>query len=63
MIKNFIITGDTHGRVPARLDRIKAERPDLIPEETAIVILGDAGINYWLNKPKAEQLWQLSTTI
>ena len=50
MIKNFIITGDTHGRVPARLDRIKAERPDLIPEETAIVILGDAGINYWLNK-------------
>lgn len=50
MLKNFIITGDTHGRVAARLENIKRNNPDLLPEETAVIILGDAGINYWLNK-------------
>lgn len=50
MIKNFIITGDTHGRVVTRLENIKRNNPDLLPEETAVIILGDAGINFYLNK-------------
>ena len=49
-ISNYIITGDCHGRVSERLGNIKRNRPDLAPEETAIIILGDAGINFWLNK-------------
>ena len=47
MIKNWFITGDTHGKVAERLHHI----PDTLnPEETAIIILGDAGFNFWLNK-------------
>ena len=47
MIKNWFITGDTHGKVAERLRHI----PDTLnPEETAIIILGDAGFNFWLNK-------------
>ena len=49
MIKNFIITGDTHGHVVLRLEKIKINYPDFLTEETAVIILGDAGINYWLN--------------
>jgi 3-oxoacid CoA-transferase subunit A len=49
-ISNWILTGDTHGRVSERLGNIKRSHPDLVPEETAIIILGDAGINFWLNK-------------
>lgn len=49
MLKNFIITGDTHGRVAARLESIQISYPGFLPEETAVIILGDAGINYWLN--------------
>jgi 3-oxoacid CoA-transferase subunit A len=46
MIKNWFITGDTHGKVAERLHHI----PDTLnPEETAIIILGDAGFNFWLN--------------
>lgn len=47
MIKHFLLTGDTHGRVAERLANI----PNTYnPEETAIIILGDAGFNFWLNK-------------
>lgn len=46
-IKNWLITGDTHGRVMSRLSNIDEK---YIPEETALIILGDAGINYYLNK-------------
>ena len=47
MIKNWLVTGDTHGLVDLRLNNIT----DMyIPEETALIILGDAGINYYLNK-------------
>lgn len=49
MLKNFIITGDTHGRVASRLESIQISYPGFLPEETAVIILGDAGINYWLN--------------
>jgi 3-oxoacid CoA-transferase subunit A len=48
MIKNYLVTGDTHGRVMERLQWIN---PDIYkPEETAVIVLGDAGLNYYLNK-------------
>lgn len=46
-IKNWLIRGDTHGQFQwmtnGCLDKYK-------PEETAIIILGDAGFNFYLNK-------------
>lgn len=48
MIKNFLITGDTHGRVMDRLAQI--DTTIYAPTETALIILGDAGINFYLNK-------------
>ena len=50
MIKHWIITGDTHGRVVSRIGNISRNYPDYEPSETAIIILGDAGINFYLNK-------------
>lgn len=38
---------DTHGKVAERLSLIPNT---LNPEETAIIILGDTGFNFWLNK-------------
>ena len=46
MIKNWLVRGDTHGNfnwIPTNLNNYK-------PEETAIIILGDAGFNFYLNK-------------
>lgn len=48
MIKNYLVTGDTHGRIIERLMNIDAAK--YIPEETALIILGDAGINFYLNE-------------
>lgn len=48
MIKNWLVTGDTHGQVMTRLMNIGTA--DYPPEETALIILGDAGINFYLNK-------------
>ena len=48
MIKYWLITGDTHGRVCERIANINQEKYP--PSETALIILGDAGINYFLNK-------------
>lgn len=50
MIKRWIITGDTHGLVDRRLEQIASYTDNLVPEETAVIILGDAGLNYYLNK-------------
>lgn len=50
MIKRWIITGDTHGQVVKRLYQILGNIDDVALEETAVIILGDAGINYYLNK-------------
>lgn len=55
MIKNWILTGDTHSRVSARIEKILHDSPELIPEETAIIILGDAGFNFFLNKTDGKQ--------
>jgi hypothetical protein len=50
MIKHWLITGDTHSRVADRMGKIKRTMPELDPEETAVIILGDVGFNYYLGK-------------
>ena len=51
MIRHLIFTGDTHGGIAtvSRIDNIKRNMPEYKPEETMIVILGDSGLNFWLN--------------
>lgn len=49
-IKNWLITGDTHGRVAERMKMIHDSMPEYNPMETAVIILGDVGLNYYLNK-------------
>jgi 3-oxoacid CoA-transferase subunit A len=49
-IKNWFVTGDTHGQNKTRVKNILHNNPELKPEETAIIILGDVGFNYSLNK-------------
>ena len=46
MIYNFLVTGDCHGRFEriGKIDTIKYS-----PNETALIILGDAGFNFYLN--------------
>lgn len=48
MIKHYLVTGDTHGRVLERLKRI--DQTKYPPAETAVIILGDAGLNFYLNR-------------
>lgn len=52
MIKNWLITGDTHGLVNSRLKNIDPQV--YVPEETAVIILGDMGLNFYLNKTDAK---------
>lgn len=47
MIKNWLITGDTHGKILERISHIDEEQYP--PKETALIILGDAGFNFYLN--------------
>lgn len=60
MIKNWLVTGDTHGRVMERLTNIDTTK--YIPSETALIILGDAGINFYLNKTDKKKKIQLQET-
>ena len=48
----WLVTGDTHGAVAARLMNIG--ETDYPKDDTAIIILGDAGINFYLNKTDAK---------
>ena len=48
MIKNWFVTGDTHGQVLFRLSQINAGK--YATSQSALIILGDAGINFYLNK-------------
>ena len=52
MIKHYFITGDTHSEAGtiARLKTLKTQYLSYDPAETALIILGDVGFNYWLNK-------------
>lgn len=49
-IKNWLITGDTHGQTAYRLSLIQENMPEYNPAETAVIILGDVGFNYYLKK-------------
>lgn len=61
MIKNWIITGDTHGKVERRLYQIAYSMENLTPEETAVIILGDAGLNYYLNRTDRKEKERCAT--
>ena len=52
MIKKYFITGDTHGGVNTitRVSNIIRNNPELKPEEIGVIILGDCGLNFYLNK-------------
>ena len=52
MIKKWIITGDTHGGVNTitRIGNIKRNNPGFEDGELGVIILGDAGLNFYLNK-------------
>lgn len=47
MIKNWLVRGDTHGNFTWMTNGCLGNYK---PEETAIIILGDAGFNFYLNK-------------
>lgn len=51
MIRHLIYTGDAHGGAAtiSRISDIQQNMPEYKPEETMVVILGDAGLNFWLN--------------
>ena len=51
VIKHLIFTGDTHGGMAtiSRVSNIQRNMPEYKPEDTVIVILGDSGLNFWLN--------------
>lgn len=59
MITKWILTGDTHGQVDTRLDNI-ARNVEYTPGETAVIILGDAGVNFYCNKSEKKKKHQLS---
>lgn len=50
-LKHLIFTGDTHGGLATinRIGNIQQNMPEYKPEETMIVVLGDTGLNFWLN--------------
>lgn len=52
MIKKYFITGDTHGgfNTITRVSNIIRNNPELKPEEIGVIILGDCGLNFYLNK-------------
>lgn len=50
MIKHILITGDCHGQVKNRLTYIKEAMPEYEPAETAVIVLGDFGANYYKTK-------------
>lgn len=45
------LVSDTHGgkNIIERVETIQRSMPDYKPEETGIIILGDSGLNFWLN--------------
>ena len=59
-IKTWTVTGDTHGRVVGRLISMKTHLESFSPEEVGIIILGDSGINFWLNKTDKKNKKEIS---
>lgn len=60
MIKDFYITGDTHRAVKFRIEKLLDSFNISNPEETALIILGDVGINYFLDSSDDELKNRLS---
>lgn len=60
MITKWILTGDTHGQVNTRLGNIARNTPDYPRDETAVIILGDSGVNFYCNKSEKKKKVQLS---
>ena len=52
-ITSVYITGDTHGAVSSRVGQLLETLPELVPEQTTLIVLGDAGLNYYLGKKDA----------
>ena len=50
MNKKIWITGDMHGAVAPRISQLLENNPEIVPEETMLIALGDVGLNYYLNK-------------
>lgn len=51
MIEHWLITGDTHGDVMGRLAQVDQDKYQRNQKPTTgVIILGDAGINFYLNK-------------
>lgn len=46
----FLLTGDCHGKVSERLEDIITNMKGFKPNDVALIILGDVGLNYWGNK-------------
>ena len=59
MTKSYLITGDTHGRVMERLANIPSHYD---PSKTALIILGDAGFNFYLNNTDRNLKRQVNDT-
>lgn len=49
-LEKILVTGDTHSRVAERLRSIRDNMPEYEPEKTAVIILGDLGLLYYLDK-------------
>jgi 3-oxoacid CoA-transferase subunit A len=60
-LKNVLISGDCHGRVSERLHKIAITMPEYRPEETAVILLGDVGFQYYLNKKDRIQKLEASS--
>ena len=58
-LKTFLLTGDTHGHVMDRINKIPSCYE---AAETALIILGDAGINYWLNNTDRKNKKNINNT-
>lgn len=61
MIKKWLITGDTHGSVANRINTALAHVDSYPPSETAMIILGDAGLNFYLNISERDKIEKRNT--
>lgn len=50
MISKVLITGDIHGAIERRLNYIQSAFDTLDPAQTAVILLGDVGFNYYKSK-------------
>ena len=49
-LEKILVTGDTHSRVAERLRSIRDNMSEYEPEKTAVIVLGDLGLLYYLDK-------------